>query len=88
MNLQAIQKCLLQENTSYIVKNDCLSNLSHLFRDQTILQDPSTQADIRSIVKLLRDFSHYHDPRVRSAALTSLVRFVVVQAILLFRFIC
>ena len=74
MNLQSIQKCLLQANTSYIVKNECLSNLSELFRDQTILQDPSTQSDVRAIVKLLRDFSHYHDPRVRSAALTSLVR--------------
>lgn len=73
MNLQAIQKSLLHENTSYIVKNECLSNLSELFRDQSILQDPSAQADIRAIVKLLRDFSHYHDPRVRSAALTSLV---------------
>ena len=73
MNLQSIQKCLLQANTSYLVKNECLSKLSDLFRDQTILQDPSTQSDVRSIVKLLRDFSHHNDPRVRSAALTSAV---------------
>ena len=74
VNLQSIQQCLLQANTSYIVKNEALSNLSKLFRaDASILQDPNAQSDVRSIVKLLRDFSHYHDPRVRSAALTSLV---------------
>lgn len=75
MNLQSIQKSLLQPNSSYIVKNECLSNLSKLFRDANVLQNPAAQSDLRTSVKLLRDFSHYHDPRVRSAALTSLVSF-------------
>lgn len=71
--LHSIQKRLQQTDNNYLTINECLINLSNLItsHDSTTLQN--YQSEVGSIIKILRDFSHYHDPRVRSTALHSLV---------------
>ncbi|KAH7646421.1 Integrator complex subunit 4 [Dermatophagoides farinae] len=71
--LHSIQKRLQQAENNYLTINECLINLSNLItsHDSTALQN--FQSEVGSIIKILRDFSHYHDPRVRSTALSSLV---------------
>lgn len=73
MDLKAIQKRLFQANTGYLVKNECLVDLANLLKDLSQASDANSHSDVRSIVKILCDFSHYHDPRVRLTALQSLV---------------
>lgn len=86
MDFKCIQQCLFQADTSYLKKNECLIKLSNLLHEQNQQQDSNVNSDTRSIVKILCDFSHYHDPRVRLTALCSLVRIfflVLIESLLM-----
>ncbi|XP_054152936.1 integrator complex subunit 4-like [Oppia nitens] len=79
LNIVTTAKNLLQNSCNHIVKNECLLLLadfapinqknSHLSPDMNHIQ-----MECIAIIKLLRDFSHYHDSRVRSTALSSILR--------------
>lgn len=82
---QSLKKKLQQAGTNYKDKNECLLNLTALLvevqkqknecnkvPDSLDLSD--YHAELRSVINLLRDYSHYQDPRVRGTALSSLVK--------------
>lgn len=72
-------KHLLLTHSSNLIKRHSLAMLAHLApvasdvgpSDSTLLTT-EMQSEFLAIVKILREFSHYFDPRVRSAALNSL----------------
>ncbi|RWS31998.1 integrator complex subunit-like protein [Leptotrombidium deliense] len=73
-------KHLLMNNNSHLVKRQSLRLLSELApissENTNDINMPITQMQSKctSIIKLLRDFSHYFDPRVRNDALSTILR--------------
>lgn len=73
-NLIIATRHLLLNNSSHIVKKQALVLLAYLapvIGDGDSLSDG--QSECQSLIKLLREYSHYFDPRVRAAALSSMI---------------
>lgn len=69
-------KHLLLTNSSHLVKSQALVLLSYLApiaSDSSLDSSAALQSVCISIIKILREFSHYFDPRVRCAALESIL---------------
>lgn len=86
LNIMRATKRLLQKSCNHTVKNECLPLLVDLAPIGQKLSDGAPdsghfQVECIVIIKLLRDFSHYHDSRVRSTALSSIVRLIITETI-------
>ncbi len=81
-NIIKSSKKFLQISSSHLVKNECLLLLVDFapispdsVQNSCDLAASYIQTECIAIIKLLRDFSHYHDSRVRSTALSCVVSF-------------
>lgn len=82
-NLILIVKKFLISKQSHLVKSRCLILLSYLApiestnlttSQQNNLELMNQQSECLNIIKILRDYSKYHDPRVRSSALLAILQ--------------
>ena len=84
LTIMKTTKQLLQNNCNHVVKNECLSLLVDLApinhnNNESASDSGYFQVECIAIIKLLRDFSHYHDSRVRSTALSSIVSLILFK---------